>query len=212
VTRPFFVGIAGGTGSGKTTVARAIRAALPRGACTILDHDAYYLDLAHLSIEERAKTNFDDPASLDNERLCLDLDQLRAGRAIEKPIYNFAAHTRRHETETIAPCEVIVVEGILVLAHPGLRERFDLRVFVDTDADLRILRRVRRDMEERGRTFGDIRSQYVDTVRPMHEQHVEPSRRFAHLIVPEGGENRVAIDAIAHAVAAMARVSLVSRD
>lgn len=207
MTRPFFVGIAGGTGSGKTTVARLIRTALPDGACTILDHDAYYLDLAHLSLEERAKTNFDDPASLDNERLCGDLDQLRAGRSIRKPIYNFALHTRRAECEAIAPCEVIVVEGILVLAHAGLRERFDLRVFVDTDADLRILRRVRRDMEERGRTFGDIRSQYVETVRPMHEQHVEPSRRFAHLIVPEGGENHVAIDAIAHAIAAMARAA-----
>jgi uridine kinase len=203
--RPFVVGIAGGTGSGKTTVARAIHRALPAGTCTIVDHDAYYLDLAHLPLEERARTNFDDPASLDNERLCADLDRLRSGESIFKPEYNFATHSRRAQAVRVDPCEVIVVEGILVLAHAGLRERFDLRVFVDTDADIRILRRVRRDMEERGRTFGDIRSQYVDTVRPMHEMHVEPSRRFAHLIVPEGGENHVAIDAIAHAVAAMAR-------
>ncbi len=203
--RPFFVGIAGGTGSGKTTLARAIRAELPRGECTILDHDAYYLDLRHLPHEERARTNFDDPAALDNARLCADLDSLRAGRGIDKPIYDFANHVRRDEAERIEPCRVIVVEGILALADPHLRARYDLRVFVATDADLRILRRIRRDIEERGRALADIRGQYLETVRPMHEQHVQPSRRFAHLIVPEGGENQVAIHAIAHAVAAMAQ-------
>lgn len=204
--KPFLVGIAGGSGSGKTTVARVIRRTLANGDCTIIDHDAYYHDLSHLPLEQRARTNFDDPAALDNELLCRDLDRIRSGEAIQKPVYDFATHSRRHESERIEPTRVVVVEGILALAHAGLRERFDLRVFVDTDADIRILRRVRRDMEERGRTFAEIRSQYLDTVRPMHLLHVEPSRRWAHLIIPEGGENRVAIDAVVHAIAAMARI------
>ena len=190
---PLFIGIAGGTGSGKTTVAAAIARALPKGRAVRVDHDSYYKDLAHRPFEERVKVNFDHPDSLDNELLCAHLDQLRAGNAIEKPEYDFATHTRRTETATISPCPIVIVEGILVLADPGIRRRLDVKIFVDTDADVRLIRRIRRDIEERGRAFPDIRRQYYKTVRPMHLQFVEPSRRHADLIIPEGGENKVAI-------------------
>lgn len=193
---PLIIGIAGGTGSGKTTVARAVRKALTEQACATVDHDAYYRDLAHLPFEERTRVNFDHPDSLENELLCEHLDALHRGEAIDKPIYDFTTHTRRADTERIEPRPVVVVEGVLVLAHPGVRERLDIKVFVDTDADVRLMRRIRRDMEERGRTFPEIRRQYYGTVRPMHLAFVEPSRRFADLIIPEGGENRVAIDMV----------------
>jgi uridine kinase len=199
-TRPLIVGIAGGTGSGKTTVARAIAEALGSERCAVIDHDAYYHDLAHLPFAQRVGTNFDHPLSLDNERLCHDLDALRSGTAVEKPVYDFTTHTRASQTVRIEPRRVVLVEGILVLAHAGLRERMDIRIFVDTDADVRLMRRVRRDMEERGRSFEDIREQYYRTVRPMHLAHVEPSRRHAHLVLPEGGENRVAVGLVVRAL------------
>jgi len=190
---PLVIGIAGGSGSGKTSVARALHRALPGEHCVIIDHDAYYGDLAHLPFEERVKVNFDHPDALDNALLCEHLDALRAGRTIDKPDYDFTTHTRRTTTQPITPRTVIIVEGILVLAHPGIRQRLDIKVFVETDADVRLMRRMRRDMDERGRTFDEIRDQYYRTVRPMHLQFVEPSRRFADLVIPEGGENRVAI-------------------
>jgi uridine kinase len=190
---PLILGIAGGTGSGKTTVARAIHDALPAGTCAIIDHDAYYRDLAHIPTDDRVGVNFDHPESLETELLVVHLDELRAGRPIEKPIYDFKTHSRRADTVRIEVSPVMIVEGILVLTDERLRARMDIKVFVDTDADVRIIRRIRRDMEERGRAFRDIRDQYYATVRPMHEQFVEPSRRFADLIIPEGGRNTVAI-------------------
>lgn len=200
---PLFIGIAGGTGSGKTTVAQAISAALGAEHCAVIDHDAYYRDLAHVRFEQRVKVNFDHPEALENELLAKHLDQLRAGQTIAKPVYNFAEHIRATDTLTIAPKRVIVVEGILVLAVPSLRKRLDVKIFVDTDADVRLMRRVRRDMRERGRDFDDIRAQYYGTVRPMHLQFVEPSRRHADLIIPEGGDNRVAIGMVVRSLFGM---------
>jgi uridine kinase len=191
--KPVLIGIAGGTGSGKTSVARAIRQALPAGACSVIEHDSYYKDLSHLPFEQRVQTNFDHPDSLDNELLSQHLEMLRRGIGVDKPVYDFKTHSRTEATERSEPSPVIVVEGILVLADAQLRNRLDVKIFVDTDADVRMMRRIRRDIEERGRTFEDIRVQYNRTVRPMHIQFVEPSRRFADLIVPEGGRNTVAI-------------------
>lgn len=196
------VGIAGGTGSGKTTFARALRAALPPGSVALIDHDAYYRDLSHLSPEERAAVNFDDPASLESELLATHLDALADGKAIEKPVYDFARHVRCEETETVPAAPVILVEGILVLASPELRSRFDLRLFVDAPTDVRLLRRIRRDIVERGRTIDGIAQQYIGSVRSMHDAFVAPSRAFADLVVPGDGDFgtalRIAADALLH--------------
>jgi uridine kinase len=200
---PLIIGIAGGTGSGKTTVAQAISAALGAEHCAVIDHDAYYRDLAHVAFEQRVKVNFDHPESLENELLARHLDRLKDGETIAKPVYNFAEHIRANETVAINPRPVIVVEGILVLAIPALRKRLDVKIFVDTDADVRLMRRVRRDMRERGRDFDEIRKQYYGSVRPMHLQFVEPSRRHADLIIPEGGDNRVAIGMVVRSLFGM---------
>jgi|SRR6185436_5490981 len=188
------VGIAGGTGSGKSTVAAKLAAAMPPGRCIILEHDAYYRDQSHLPLPERAKINYDHPAALESELLAEHLRQLRAGRPVDIPIYDFSTHTRRPETRRIAAARVIIVEGILVFTEVALREQLDIKIFVDTDADIRLIRRIRRDLEQRGRTFQSVRDQYYATVRPMHLEHVEPSKRWADLIVPEGGDNKVALD------------------
>ena len=190
------VGIAGGTGSGKSTVARKLAAAIPEGRCAILDHDAYYRPQRQLSLEDRAKINYDHPSSLESSLLVEHLRALRAGRAVEVPIYDFAQHDRRVETRRVAPAPVIVVEGILVFTEPALRELMDVKIFVDTDADIRLMRRIRRDLEQRGRSFQSVRDQYYATVRPMHLEHVEPSKRWADLIVPEGGDNHIALDVL----------------
>jgi uridine kinase len=195
-----FIGIAGGTGSGKTTIAEQIEGALPEGTCARIDHDAYYRDLAHLPHAQRAATNFDHPDALENELLAEHLEALRRGEAIDKPIYDFTTHCRSEASLRIEPCPVIVLEGILVLADPALRRLLDVKLFVDTDDDVRLMRRIRRDMNERGRTFDDIRAQYHRTVRPMHIAFVEPSRRHADLIVPEGGDNRVAVDMLVRGI------------
>ena len=192
--RPYVVGIAGGTGSGKTTVAERLAAAMPAGRCVTIDHDAYYRDQSHLPPAARADVNYDHPSALDSGLFAEHLRELRAGRAVEVPIYDFATHTRRTLTRSVAPASVIIVEGILVFAEPALREQMDIRIFVDTDPDIRLMRRIRRDLEERGRTFQSVRDQYYATVRPMHIEHVEPSKRWADLILPEGGNNRVALD------------------
>jgi uridine kinase len=194
--RPLVVGIAGGTGSGKTTVAQRLAAAMPPGRCAMIEHDAYYRDQGHLTPEERAAINYDHPAALDSALLVDQLRELRAGRAVEVPIYDFATHTRRRETRHVAPSRVIIVEGILVFSEPALREQMDIKLFVDTDPDIRLMRRIGRDLEERGRTFQSVRDQYYATVRPMHIEHVEPSRRWADLIIPEGGDNDVALDVL----------------
>ncbi|HMF29608.1 MAG TPA: uridine kinase [Candidatus Cybelea sp.] len=194
--QPLVLGIAGGTGSGKSTVSKKIADSLPAGASVVLDHDAYYRDQRNLPLEERARTNYDHPDQLETELLVQHLAELRAGRGVDVPLYDFVEHLRRRETRRVEPVPVVIVEGILVLADARLREQMDVKIFVDTDADIRVMRRIRRDMEHRGRTFAQIREQYYRTVRPMHLQFVEPSKRFADLIVPEGGENRVAIDLI----------------
>ena len=194
--RPLVVGIAGGTGSGKTTVAHKLAAAMPTGRCTTIEHDAYYRDQSHLSPEDRAKTNYDHPDSLETGLLVDHLRELRAGRAVDVPIYDFSTHTRKRESRHITPARVIIVEGILVFTDAALRSMLDIKIFVDTDADIRLIRRIRRDLEQRGRTFQSVRDQYYATVRPMHIEHVEPSKRWADLIVPEGGDNRVALDVL----------------
>jgi uridine kinase len=190
------VGIAGGTGSGKTTVAHKLAAAMPPGRCITIEHDAYYRDQAHLSLEERTKINYDHPGSLESDLLAKHLAELRAGRPVEIPIYDFATHTRRVDRRRVSPSKVIIVEGILVFTEPALREQMDIKIFVDTDADIRLIRRIRRDLEQRGRSFQSVRDQYYQTVRPMHLEHVEPSKRWADLIVPEGGDNKVALDVL----------------
>ncbi|MDB4954048.1 MAG: Uridine kinase [Myxococcales bacterium] len=194
--RPLVVGIAGGTGSGKTTVAHKLERAMPNGRCVTIDHDAYYRDQSHLPLEERAKINYDHPSSLETSLFVEQLHELRAGRAIDIPIYDFATHTRRPETRHVAPAPIIIVEGILVFTDAALREQMDIKIYVDTDADIRLMRRIRRDLEQRGRTFQSVRDQYYATVRPMHIEHVEPTKRWADLIIPEGGEHRVALDVL----------------
>ena len=193
---PLVLGIAGGSGSGKSTIAAAILTALPAGAGVLLEQDHYYRPQAHLSPEDRAKVNYDHPDSLELDLMLSHIDALREGRAIERPTYDFATHDRAPVGVRIEPARVIIVEGILVLAEPRLRERFEVKLFVDTDADIRLMRRIRRDLERRARTFGQVRKQYYETVRPMHLAFVEPSKRFADLIVPEGGQNKVALDMI----------------
>lgn len=191
---PFVLGIAGGSGSGKTTIARSVLEALPRGVGVLIEQDHYYRAQPHRPLEERERVNYDHPDALEMDLLCAHLDALRGGRAIVRPTYDFAVHDRAAEGLRIEPAPVILVEGILVLADERLRARFDAKVYVDTDADIRLMRRVRRDLEQRGRTFAQIRKQYYESVRPMHLAFVEPSKRFADVIVPEGGQNRVALE------------------
>jgi uridine kinase len=191
------VGIAGGTGSGKTTIAKNLMKHLPKGDCVLIDHDSYYKDHSDLPPEERLKLNYDHPDSLDNELLIEHIKGLKSGNSIDKPVYNFVTHAREDKVEKLEAAPVVIVEGILVFADEILRELFDIKIFVDTDADLRVIRRVRRDMEKRGRTFNSIRKQYYSTVRPMHIQFVEPSKRWANIIIPEGGENKIALDIVA---------------
>ncbi len=193
---PVIIGIAGGTGSGKTTVARAIYDRVGRDRIEWISHDSYYRNFDGLSHDERTKINFDHPDSLETELLVRHLDVLSKGSSVDVPMYDFAAHARRHETQRAEPRRVIIVEGILVLAEAELRKRIDIKLFVDTPADIRFLRRLVRDIQSRGRTLESVVQQYLNTVRPMHEEFVEPSKRYADLIIPEGGENQVALDAI----------------
>jgi uridine kinase len=192
----FVLGIAGGTGSGKTTVANKLVGGVAAGAAVIIDHDAYYRDRSGLPPAERERINYDHPDAIETELLVEHLGQLRDGRPVEIPQYDFREHARRRETRRVSPAPVIVVEGILVLADERLRAQMDLKLYVDTDPDIRLMRRLARDIEERGRTFAQVREQYDATVRPMHLAFVEPSKRFADLIVPEGGENQPALDVI----------------
>jgi len=190
------VGIAGGTGSGKTTVARAIASALPINRIAALEFDSYYRDRADLSPEERAQLNFDHPESLETELFVEHLAALKNGRGVDVPIYDFKTHRRLAESRRVEPAPVVIVEGILVFVDARVREWLDMKIFVDTDPDIRVFRRIRRDMEQRGRSFESIREQYYKTVRPMHLQFVEPSKRWADVIIPEGGNNKVALDLI----------------
>jgi uridine kinase len=190
---PFVIGVAGGTGSGKTTLARALVEALPVGSATLLAHDCYYRDRSHLTPEQRVDLNFDEPLALDNDLLVQHISVLRTGQAIDCPDYDFVSHTRRPNCRRIQPSPIIVIEGILLFAVPSLRDALDLRVFVDTDDDVRLLRRIRRDVNERGRDLASVENQYLNSVRPMHRLHVEPARVHADLIIPHGGRNRAAL-------------------
>jgi len=191
----YVIGIAGGTGSGKTTLARAVTASIPAEHVTTLEHDHYYRDRSDLPPDERTKLNYDHPESLETSLLVEHLRALKAGKTVEVPQYDFVTHSRKPERVRITPTPIIVVEGILVFVDEALRKEMDVKLFVDTDADIRVMRRIRRDIEQRGRTFQSVREQYYRTVRPMHLAFVEPSKRWADLIIPEG-DARVALDLV----------------
>ena len=188
------VGIAGGTGSGKTTVVRKIIEDLPKDEVAVLSQDAYYMDNSHMPLEERQKINFDHPTALEFDLLVEHLKQLKEGKTIKQPHYSYITCSRLPEVTLIKPKDVIIVEGILVLTNPQLRDLFDIKVFVYADADDRLIRVIHRDIVERGRTVEVVLDRYNNTVKPMHEQFIEPSKKYADLIVPEGGNNKVAID------------------
>lgn len=191
---PFLIGIAGGTGSGKTTVATAIVKRVGEERIAILSHDSYYRDFVDLPKHLLERQNFDHPDSLESELLARHLKALKQGMVVETPIYDFKVHRRAAETRRVEPRKVILVDGILIYAEPELRKLFDVKIYVDTDADIRFIRRLKRDIAERGRSVESVVAQYESTVRPMHLEFVEPSKRYADLIVPEGGENMVALD------------------
>ena len=191
---PFLIGIAGGTGSGKTTVANAIVKRVGEERIAILSHDSYYRDFVDLPKDILDRQNFDHPDSLESELLVRHLKALKQGMVVETPIYDFKVHRRAAESRRVEPRKVILVDGILIYAEPELRKLFDVKIYVDTDADIRFIRRLKRDIAERGRSVESVVKQYESTVRPMHMEFVEPSKRYADLIVPEGGENTVALD------------------
>ena len=195
-TTPVVVGVAGGTGSGKTTVIQRILERVGWDRIAYLPHDAYYKDASHLPPEERARLNFDHPNSLDNELLIQHIRMLVEGRPVDAPIYDFTTHTRSSETRHIEPSPVILVEGILIFADKTLRDMMDIKIYVETDPDIRFIRRLQRDIRERGRTVESVIEQYQRTVRPMHLQFVEPSKRYADIIIPEGGYNEVAMEMV----------------
>lgn len=194
------LGIAGGTGSGKTTVAREIVARVGADRVAYLDQDAYYHDLGHLSLEDRRQVNFDHPAAFDNDLLCAHIAALKHGREVQKPVYSYKESVRLEETIPVKPAKLIVVEGILALENDKLRDLMDVRIFVDTDDDVRLMRRLRRDIAERGRSLDHVLGQYEATVRPMHMAFVLPSRRHADVVIPRGGRNIVAIEMVADAL------------
>ncbi|MFS8629041.1 MAG: uridine kinase [Limnochordales bacterium] len=203
--KPVFIGIAGGTGSGKTTVARAIVERVPRATVAVIEQDSYYKDQRDIPLEERLKVNYDHPSAFDTPLLVEHLKKLAAGQPIDKPVYNYTLHTREDYTERVEPRDIIIVEGLLVLWESSIRELLDIKLFVDCDADVRVLRRLERDIRERGRTLESVIRQYLTSVRPMHLEFVEPSKRYADVIIPEGGHNEVAIDMIATKVASLLR-------
>ena len=189
------IGIAGGTGSGKTTLMKNLITRFG-GAVTVLSHDNYYRRHDELPLEERSQLNYDEPAALETDLMARHLELLRQGQAIDCPVYDFSAHNRSNETVRVEPQPVIIVEGILIFENKALRELMDIRIFVDTDADIRLCRRIKRDVNKRGRTLESVLTQYQQTVKPMHEKYVEPSKHFADIVVPEGGKNMVALDMI----------------
>jgi len=194
VSARILLGVAGGSGSGKTTVVEEILRRLPPSSASVIHHDSYYRDLAYRPFDERVAVNFDHPDALETELLVEHLERLRAGRAVDVPVYDFSTHTRTERVQRVEPTGVIIVDGILVLAEPRLRDLLDIKVFVDTDSDIRFIRRLHRDLRERGRSLESVVEQYLETVRPMHLAFVEGSRAFADIIIPEGGRNQVAID------------------
>ena len=203
--KPVVVGVAGGTGSGKTTVATEILRRAGTDRISFIQHDAYYKDLSDLPMAQRAMQNFDHPDALDNNLLISHLQELKAGRPIQLPVYDFTTHSRTSRTVMVEPFPVILVEGILIFADEDLRQLMDVRIYVDTDADIRFIRRLQRDIAERGRTMESVIHQYLATVRPMHQEYVEPSKRHANVIIPEGGFNEVAMEMIAARIRALLR-------
>jgi len=192
---PMIIGIAGGTGSGKTTITQSIVGRFGENV-TVLYHDDYYKEQHSITYEERCKTNYDHPDAFDTDLFLEHLDKLRAGEAIDSPVYDFTIHDRSDKTKSVRPAPVILIEGILIFVDPALTDRMDIKIFVDTDADVRILRRLERDVKERGRSIDSVIGQYLGTVKPMHEKFVEPSKKMADIIVLEGGRNSVALDLI----------------
>ena len=192
--RPLIIGITGGTGSGKSTVSKEISKNIHEKKMTVIQQDSYYKDQSHLTYEERVKTNYDHPFAFDNDLLIKHLKDLIANKAIEKPIYDFERHTRKKETIKVSPRDIIMLEGILILSEKKIRDLLDIKIFVDTDSDVRVIRRITRDINQRGRTLDSVIHQYMQTVRPSHLQFIEPSKRYADIIIPEGGYNKVAID------------------
>jgi uridine kinase len=192
--KPLVVGIAGGTGSGKTTVARSILESIPEKNVAIIEQDCYYKDQSHLPPEERVNVNYDHPLAFDTELLIEHVEKLISGQAIQKPLYDFTVHNRREQTLIVEAKDIILLEGILILDSPRLRELMDIKIFVDTDADVRILRRIVRDMRERGRSLESVIIQYQNVVKPAHNEFCEPTKRYADIIIPEGGYNKVAVD------------------
>ncbi|MBE0595525.1 MAG: uridine kinase [Gemmatimonadales bacterium] len=191
---PVIIGVAGGSGSGKTTVVEKIVASLGANQVSCIQHDSYYYDRSTVPPEERVHINYDHPDALETPLLVRHLELLKAGQPVNVPVYDFAQHSRTDRTEVVYPRRVVILEGILILADRDLRRLMDIMVFVDTDADIRILRRMDRDIRERGRDLDSVVDQYLESVRPMHLEFVEPSKRYAHIIIPEGGHNRVAVD------------------
>jgi uridine kinase len=191
---PFIVGIAGGSGSGKSTVARHLAQALRAESVAFIDMDAYYVNFAHLSLDERRKVNWDHPDAFDWTLLVAHLERLAAGESIDKPVYDYITHSRRDETVAVPPARVVVVDGILLFNDPRIRDLCDVKIFVDADADLRLIRRIRRDTTKRGRPLDEIIDQYLTTVHPMHLEFVEPTKRYADVILPRGGHNEIAVD------------------
>jgi uridine kinase len=202
---PVIIGVAGGSGSGKTTVAARVREAAAGRTVAVLHHDSYYHDNSQVPEADRARLNYDHPDAFETSLLIRHLEALRRGEPVDVPVYDYTCHCRLPQTRRLEPADIIFVEGILVLEPPQLRELMDIRIFVDVDADERLIRRLRRDIRERGRSFESVVKQYLEVVRPMHLQFCEPSKRHAHLIVPEGGHNRVAIDLIATKIADIMR-------
>jgi uridine kinase len=194
--RPIVFAVAGGTASGKTTVARAILEAVGASQIAYMPHDAYYRDQPKLSFEERTQLNYDHPNSLETRLMVKQIKQLLYGQAVQVPVYDFTTHRRTEETVLVEPAPIILVDGILIFTKRRLRELMDIKVYVDTDADVRFIRRLQRDMDERGRSLESVVSQYLETVRPMHLKFVEPSKRFADVIIPNGGLNKVAMEMV----------------
>jgi uridine kinase len=194
--KPLIIGIAGGSGSGKSTVARKVAEALSQSSVAFLDMDAYYRDFSHLPMEERKRVNWDHPESFDTGLFAAQVRDLCAGRSVDKPVYDFVSHTRSSRTERVDPADVLVLDGILLFVDEVMRGLCDVKVFVDADADIRLIRRLRRDVQKRGRTLDEVMKQYLETVHPMHLQFVEPSKRYADVIVPRGGHNTIAIEMI----------------
>ena len=206
MSKPIIIGIAGGSASGKTSISRRLKEHFENeGSVLIIRQDDYYKDQSDKPMEERVKTNYDHPFAFDNDLLLQQVHELSEGRTVEKPTYDYVHHTRSDVTETCYPCDVLILEGLFVLEDENIRDLLDIKIFVDTDADVRFIRRLIRDVNERGRSVDSIVSQYLDTVRPMHEQFIEPSKRYADVIIPEGGHNEVAIDLLTTKISSIIR-------